>query len=130
MCNLAVLVALQVQVSEVGARTLKVSGEVEDERKKEEEGKNRRKTRGEEEHAFSQQIKEEDDEEKEEDIFSLGKVPVFSKKPSRSLWKEPVTRYSSRFLHRDGLGGLREVGANQVKYASREFLPVLSGQSA
>ena len=52
VCNLAVLVALQVQVSEVGARTHKVSGEVEDERKKEEEGKteeermnNSRKTR-------------------------------------------------------------------------------------
>ena len=37
VCNLAVLVALQVQVSVVRARTHKVSGEVEDERKKEEE---------------------------------------------------------------------------------------------
>ena len=99
VCNLAVLVALQVQVSEVGARTLKVSAEVEDERKKEEEkGKTEEKQGEREEHALSQQNKEEE-EEKEEDIFSLGTVLVFSKKPSRSLWKEPVTRLSSRYLH-------------------------------
>ena len=38
-CDLAVLVALQVQAFKVGAKTLKVSGEVEDERKKEGEEK-------------------------------------------------------------------------------------------
>ena len=64
MCNLAVLVALQVQISEVGARTHKVSGEVEDERKKEEEkegkteeqeeGKTEEKQGEREDHAFSQ----------------------------------------------------------------------------
>ena len=37
VCNLAVLVALQIQGLEVGARTHQVSREVEDERKKEEE---------------------------------------------------------------------------------------------
>ena len=98
MCNLAVLVALQVQVLEVGARTHQVSGEVEDERKKEEEkeGKIEEEIEEEEEekakekqdewacHAFSLLNEEEEDEEeeiaedeKEEDMLSLSKVPCF-----------------------------------------------------
>ena len=98
MCNLAVQVALQVQVLEFRARTHQVSAEVEDERKKEEEKEGKIEGEIEEEektkekqdewecHAFSQMNEEEDEEEevaedeKEEDMLSLSKVACFQQK--------------------------------------------------
>ena len=70
-CDLAVLVALQVQALKVGAKTHKVSGEVEDERKKEGEEKEKEYTEEKEKqdewecHAFSLLNEEEDGREEE-----------------------------------------------------------------
>ena len=97
VCNWAVLVALQVQAFKVGAKTYKVSGEVEEERKKEgeekekeyaeEEEKTKEKQDEWESHAFSLQNEEEEDgreerseDEKEEDMLRLSKVPCFQQK--------------------------------------------------
>ena len=94
-CDLAVLVALQVQAFKVGAKTLKVFGEVEDERKKEGEEEEKEYTEDEvkteenlEEkryHAFSLLFKEKEEEneeeiedEKENDTcFQQNAFPVF-----------------------------------------------------
>ena len=72
-CDLAVLVALQVQAFKVGAKTLTVSGEVEDERKKEgeekeyteEEGKTEENLEEKRYHAFSLLDKEKEEENEE-----------------------------------------------------------------
>ena len=95
--NLAALVAYQVQAFKVGAKTHKVSGEVEEERKKEgkeekeyteEEEKTKEKQDEWENQAFSLLNKEEEDgreeeraeDEKEEDMLLLSKVPCFQQK--------------------------------------------------
>ena len=97
VCNLAVLVALQVQAFKVGAKTHKVSGEVEEERKKEgeeekeyteEEEKTKEKQDEWETHAFCLLNKEDEDDREEEraedgrekDMLLLSKVPCFQQK--------------------------------------------------
>ena len=116
LCNVAVLVAfgmLQMQAFKVGAKTHKVSGEVEEEKKKEEEEEFIETDLRIEEvleekrhHAFSQlydEEKEENGEEKDndkeegkdEDMLSLRKILAFRKMPSRSLWKELATQLLS-----------------------------------
>ena len=97
MCNLAVLVALQVQAFKAGAKTHKVSGEVEEEMKKEgeeekeyteEEEETKEKQDEWETHAFSFLNEEKEDERKEErvedgkdkDMLLLSKMPCFQQK--------------------------------------------------
>ena len=75
-CNLAVLVASHAQVLDVGARTHKVSGEVEDERKK----KKLKKNKGREKtmllaNRTKTKKKQEMKERKKKTFCSLGKVP-------------------------------------------------------
>ena len=67
--------------------------------------------------------------EKKKTCSVSAKCSVFSKKSCPSLW-EGWPHDCGFDFSTDGLGGLRKVGANEIKSASREFFPVLSGQSA
>ena len=74
--------------------------------------------------------KEQAEDEKEEDMLSLSKVPCFQHKAFLVFVEGAGSTIVAMISPQMGLEDFVEAAANQKRSVSRDFLSVLSGQSA